>query len=55
MSRVVKVTYPDLPLYPECQLLIQPDRDSTALLQQTENEVNGSQQRLTASHGECVE
>lgn len=43
--------YPDLPLEAEGQLLVQPDADCLALLQQAENEVDRGQQCLAASHG----
>jgi hypothetical protein len=47
------VTYPDLSLNSNGQLLVKPDRNGAAFLQQAENEVDWCQQCFAASHDEC--
>lgn len=47
--------YPDLSLDAERKLLVEPDGDRAALLQQAENEVDGSQQGLSGRHGDELE
>jgi hypothetical protein len=48
-----KGSYSNLSLYPECQLLVEPNRNRRSLLQKLEDEVNWRKQRLASTSTAC--